>query len=80
MSISKILNYWTLCELSDFESFKLNDKKIIQFDRNKIKKYPYKINKIVKDEYKTLKETNELVIDKKKKIDINKLYLGLFKK
>lgn len=80
MSISKILNYWTLCELSDFESFKLNDKKIVQFDRNKIKKYLYKINKIVKDEYKTLKETNELVIDKKKKIDINKLYLGLFKK
>ncbi|WP_418180619.1 AAA domain-containing protein [Aliarcobacter lanthieri] len=80
MNISKILNYWSLCELSDFESFKLNDKEIIKFDENKIKQYPYRINKIVKDEYKTSKITKKLLIDKNKKININKLYLGLIKK
>lgn len=86
MTINDILKYWTLCELSDFESFKIPNEKIKEFsyiEKLNINNFNKQNSIISKDAYFEYyrKDDNPDVklISFYKSTNIYKLFLGLIK-
>lgn len=86
MTINDILKYWTLCELSDFESFKMPNEKIESYlyieklDINTFNEQNSLVSKNTNCEYYRKDEfSNGKSINKYKKTNIYKLFLGLIK-
>jgi len=86
LTITDILKYWTLCELSDFESFKIPNEKVKEFSYiEKLNIHNFnKQNSIISknayiEYYRKDNYPNEKFINSYKSINIYKLFLGLIK-
>jgi len=86
LTIVDILKYWTLCELSDFKSFKIPNKEIKDYsyiEKFNINTFGHQssiLNKQSSEEYtRNEKYPDRKFINNNKTTNIYKLYLGLIK-